>query len=140
MPDAKQSTFRLSDTYVLLEDGGLAPRIHVSEGFWKDLMSGAPHSREAALVAGGSGWLAAVYTITADMRAWEMHPDGDELLAMLSGAMAVVLQLPKGEEIIELAQGAAFIVPKGIWHRQVLRAAGDFFAAAYGRGTEHRPL
>jgi mannose-6-phosphate isomerase-like protein (cupin superfamily) len=140
MAAAQQSAFNLSDTYVFLEDGGSAPRIHVTDTFWRDLMSGAPRSPEAALVAGGSGWLAAIHRIMEDTRAWEMHPNGDELLAMLSGAMAVVLQLPQGEELVELREGMGFIVPKGIWHRQVVRAGGEFLAATYGRGTQHRAL
>lgn len=140
MSHAERTTFSLIDTYVFLQDGGDALRIRVTESFWNDLMSGAPRSKGAALVAGGSGWLAATYKITSDMQTWEMHPNGHELLAMLSGAMAVILQSRDGERIVELRQGKAFVVPMGVWHRQLVRVPGEFLGVTYGKGTEHRPL
>jgi len=54
---------------------------------------------------------------------WEMHPDADEFLYLLDGAIDVVLRedLDQGEERrIELRPGRACIVPKGAWHRQIV--------------------
>lgn len=139
MPSPELSTFSLSDTYVFLQDGGAAPRIQVTDTFWHELMSGAPRTAEARLVADGDGWLTAVYPLTESMRSWELHPGGHELLVMLTGAMEVVLEEANGERVVELTAGRALIVPQGTWHRQVLRSAGSFLAATYGKGTRHRP-
>jgi hypothetical protein len=68
-----------------------SPLIATDACFWRDLMSERPTSPGAALVAGGSGWLVGIYSITEDARAWEMHPSGDELLTTLAGGMDVVL-------------------------------------------------
>jgi mannose-6-phosphate isomerase-like protein (cupin superfamily) len=128
----------LSETYAFLEDGGAAPLIATAGGFWKDLMSGNPVSPDAIRVARGDGWLVAVYRIAEDNAAWEMHPAGDELLAMLTGEMDVILELANGETVVTLRAGSACVVPKGTWHRQVVRQAGEYIGATYGKGTQHR--
>jgi quercetin dioxygenase-like cupin family protein len=46
----------------------------------------------------------------------EMHPDGDEVLYLISGRVKVVL-LDTDEEDIEMAPGDGLVVPKGTWHR-----------------------
>jgi mannose-6-phosphate isomerase-like protein (cupin superfamily) len=54
---------------------------------------------------------------------WEMHPEQDEFLYLLEGAIDVLLRgdvESDDEQIIHLSQGEACVVPKGIWHRQVV--------------------
>jgi mannose-6-phosphate isomerase-like protein (cupin superfamily) len=46
----------------------------------------------------------------------EMHPDGDEVLYLISGRVRVVF-LDSAEKDIEVAPGDGLIVPKGVWHR-----------------------
>ncbi len=56
---------------------------------------------------------------------WEMHPEADEFLYLVEGAIDVVLRddLDHNEERrIELRAGRACIVPKGAWHRQIVLA------------------
>jgi len=130
--------FHLASTYAFLEDGGSAPRIETGPDFWKDLMSGHPQSPGAKLLAEGDGWLVAMYEIDKDNDAWEMHPAGDELLAMISGEMHVVFELGGAEVVVELPAGSACVVPRGTWHRQVVRRAGTYLGATYGKGTQHR--
>jgi mannose-6-phosphate isomerase-like protein (cupin superfamily) len=102
-------------------------------------MSGQPKSPGVALVAGGSGWLVAVYAIDRDAQAWEMHPAGDELLTVLSGEMEVVFQRPDDEITVALQAGESCLVPQGMWHRQVVRRTGQYLGITYGKGTQHRP-
>ena len=47
----------------------------------------------------------------------EMHPDGDELLYLVSGSVDVVLEEDGREERVELEPGQALVVPRGLWHR-----------------------
>ena len=54
---------------------------------------------------------------------WEMHPDADEFLHLVEGAIDVVLRedLDQDEERrIELRAGRACVIPKGAWHRQIV--------------------
>lgn len=130
--------FDLSLTFTFLESSGAAPLITMGEGFWEDLMSGSPRSPDAARVARGEGWLVGIYHIEEDGKAWEMHPSGEELLAMLTGDMNLLLEIGGREVVVELPAGQAFVVPRGTWHRQVVRSPGDYLGVTYGKGTQHR--
>src|SRR3954454_19674419 len=81
--------------------------------------------RRAAVVAqpGGPPQRIDGYSIGAPMIAGdpphggEMHPDGDELLFLVSGAVTVTLELPDGDRQVALGAGDAVVVPQGIWHQ-----------------------
>ena len=133
-------SFDLTNTYVFLQDGGRAPTFDVTESFWRDLMSGNPTSDEAALVAHGAGWLTGIYSFERDTATWEMHPGGDELLVLLSGKIEVVFEADGGNRVVELSQGVSCLVPRGTWHKQIVRVPGRELAITYGQGTQHRPL
>ena len=134
------TSFDLTNTYVFLQDGGQAPMVQVTEAFWRDLMSGNPTSPGAVLVASGAGWLTAVYRFERDTPTWEMHPAGDELLVLLSGAIDIVLEVEGTNRVVELKEGASCLVPRGTWHKQVVRVPGRELAITYGKGTQHRPV
>jgi mannose-6-phosphate isomerase-like protein (cupin superfamily) len=51
----------------------------------------------------------------------EMHPDGDELLYLISGAAIVTLELADGDRVVELGAGEAVVVPKGVWHKLTMQ-------------------
>lgn len=137
MSGTHASPFRLDETYAFLKDGGSAPLVPTA-GLWQELMSGQPKSEGAVLLATGDGWLVALYTLDSDAPAWEMHPSGDELLTMLSGEMDVVFERTDGEASITIHTGETCVVPRGTWHRQVVRQVGRYIGMTYGRGTQHR--
>ena len=68
----------------------------------------------------------------------EMHPDGDELLFLVSGAVSVRLELPDGERMVELGAGDALVVPQGVWHRIFLRQPGRLVHVTPGPNGESR--
>jgi mannose-6-phosphate isomerase-like protein (cupin superfamily) len=70
----------------------------------------------------------------------ELHPDGDELLYMVSGAVTVRLELAEGDRTVELSAGDALVVPKAIWHRITLREPGQLIHITPGPNGDHRPL
>ena len=72
--------------------------------------------------------------------AGEMHPDGDELLYLVSGKVSVRLELPDGDTTIELAGGDALVIPQGVWHLVKLVEPGQLVHITPGPGGEHRPL
>jgi mannose-6-phosphate isomerase-like protein (cupin superfamily) len=54
---------------------------------------------------------------------WEMHPDQDELLFLVEGAIDVILRKDLEldvEQTIHFEAGEACLVPQGMWHRQVV--------------------
>lgn len=65
---------------------------------------------------------------------WEMHPAGDELLVLLSGALAVEW---RDGGASPLCPGMACIVPAGRWHRLILHAPARLIAITPQEGTRH---
>ena len=52
----------------------------------------------------------------------EMHPDGDELLYLIEGNLDVSLDAPGGgQQTVSLTSGDAFVVPRGVWHRVIVK-------------------
>jgi mannose-6-phosphate isomerase-like protein (cupin superfamily) len=70
----------------------------------------------------------------------EMHPDGDEVLYLISGRMEVILEEDGAENTVEMTPGQALVVPKGVWHRVVPREPGQLIHITPGPGGEWRPL
>jgi quercetin dioxygenase-like cupin family protein len=70
----------------------------------------------------------------------EVHPDGDELLYLISGSVTVRLEFEAGERTVELNAGDALVVPQGIWHRITLREPGQLVHLTPGPNGDYRPL
>jgi mannose-6-phosphate isomerase-like protein (cupin superfamily) len=122
--------FDLAQTYVQLEDGPSALAIEVDEDFW-DNIENRPGLHGGRLVG--------TFHNAADWDIWEMHPAGDEIVCLLSGAIDVVLDEEDGERTIELRPGATCIVPRGVWHSAIVHTPGDTLHITRGAGTRHRP-
>lgn len=64
---------------------------------------------------------------------WEVHPDGDELLYVVEGAVDVTVLTDAGPVERHVATGELFVVPRGAWHRQHARErVALLFATAAG--------
>ncbi len=128
--EPSRDVFDLASTYVGLEArGGAAARIEVTPKFW-DAIEARPDLREGRLVA--------LFQMTADWDHWEMHPNGDEVLVLVSGAMGFMFDERGTERLVELGRGQACIVPRGTWHRAIVQEPSALLAITAGRGTEHR--
>jgi mannose-6-phosphate isomerase-like protein (cupin superfamily) len=69
----------------------------------------------------------------------EMHPDGDELLYLVSGAVTVTLELPGGHTQVDLGAGDAVVVPQGVWHNIATREPGQLIHITPGPNGDARP-
>jgi len=65
---------------------------------------------------------------------WERHPDGDELLHVLEGAIDLTVLTDDGTTELRLNAGSVFVCPKGLWHRQ---RAPQSVTLLYGTPTQH---
>ena len=76
----------------------------------------------------------------------ELHPDGDELLFLVSGRVDVILEEGGDQDTIgvervqPLAAGEAMVVPRGVWHRVEVREPSRLVHITPGPGDAHRPL
>lgn len=69
----------------------------------------------------------------------EMHPDGDEVLYLISGHVNVVFEDAAFDDVA-LRPGDGLIVPKGAWHRVDILEPSEIMYATPGPGGEYRPL
>lgn len=69
----------------------------------------------------------------------EMHPDGDELLVLLSGRITVVLEDSDPPRRVRLDPGRGLIVPQGVWHRVLVEEPCELLHVTPGPGSRHRP-
>lgn len=72
--------------------------------------------------------------------AGEMHPDGDELLYLVSGAITVTLELSDGTTQVDLGAGDAVVVPQGVWHNVLTREPSQLIHITPGPNGTARPL
>jgi tRNA (adenine37-N6)-methyltransferase len=71
----------------------------------------------------------------------ELHPDGDELVVIVSGTASVVFLA--GTEVsrtVELAAGQGVVVPRGVWHRVIPKEPVQLLHVTPGPRGEWRPL
>ena len=69
----------------------------------------------------------------------EVHPDGDEVLYLISGRVKVVF-LDSDEDDIEVSPGDGLIVPKGVWHRVDILEPSQIVYLTPGPNNQFRPL
>ena len=69
---------------------------------------------------------------------WERHPNGDELLCVVSGQIDVVLQESSGERLISLEPLTGLIVSQGVWHRLVVKEPAVLVGVTRHADTQHR--
>ncbi|VXC46650.1 cupin [Massilia sp. 9I] len=117
-------------TYVHLADDGKAQEVS-GDSFWQL----PPEEFERF----GKGWLVSEFAFTEDWPTWEMHPEGDEIVYLLSGS--VELLLDRGGEIQTIAMegSGAVVVPRGVWHTAKLRLPSRMLHVTRGEGTQNRP-
>ena len=69
----------------------------------------------------------------------EMHPDGDEVLYLISGCVKVVFEDDAFDDV-EMLPGDGLIVPKGAWHRVDILEPSQIMYATPGPGGDYRPV
>ena len=123
--------FTLDGTYVHLKPDDSAWAMEGGDRFWATIQQRTDLDE---------GRLMGVTGQSSDWDHWERHPVGEEILTLLSGEMELVLDMEGGEQRAVLKAGETFVVPRGIWHRAIVREAGRLMFVTPGRGTEHRPV
>lgn len=71
--------------------------------------------------------------------AGEMHPDGDEILYLVSGLIKVVF-LDDPLDDVEVSPGEGLVVPQGMWHRVDILEPSEIVYLTPGPNNEFRPL
>jgi mannose-6-phosphate isomerase-like protein (cupin superfamily) len=124
--------FKLSSSFVHLRDGGDAGRVELTPAFWRQSASGKKqHDRIVGVFE---------FKTASDLHSsmQEMHPEADEVIYLVSGAIDLILDESGGERIVSLQAGEASIVPRGVWHRLVMRKPGKLLFVNSRTGMQGR--
>jgi mannose-6-phosphate isomerase-like protein (cupin superfamily) len=119
------------DTYVHLADTGAATQLPGGDAFWS--------LPESDMQRCGTGWLISEFEFASDWPNWEMHPNGDEFVYLLSGDVAMLLDDGGVVSTVRMRGTGAVVVPRGVWHTAKVSAPSRMLHVTRGEGTEHRP-
>lgn len=124
----------LQSTYLRLRPDCSIERLPVDAQFWPRLIGGE-------LGDFHHEYLVTSHACDADWTNWEMHPNGDEIVALLSGAATLILETPTGDrsEVALERPGSYAFIPRGTWHTAKVSAPTTMFFITAGEGTRHRP-
>jgi mannose-6-phosphate isomerase-like protein (cupin superfamily) len=123
-------TFSPDEHYVHLGADGASTTVPGGGKFWS--------LPPATLEKFGQGWLVSEFECAADWTMWEMHPQGDEFVYLLSGQVTMILEMGAAVESIELQDRKAFVIPKGVWHTAKVKTPSRMLFVTRGIGTQHR--
>ena len=89
---------------------------------------------------GYEGRLVSAYTFTESWRAWEMHPNGTEVVICTAGSLTLHQELADGStQTVTLEPGQYAINPPGAWHTADIDGTASAIFITSGIGTQHRP-
>jgi quercetin dioxygenase-like cupin family protein len=89
---------------------------------------------------GPEGRLVSMYSFTSPWGAWEMHPNGSEVVICTAGAMTLHQQCPDGtSRSVRLGPGEYAINEPGTWHTADVETSATAVFITAGWGTQHRP-
>jgi mannose-6-phosphate isomerase-like protein (cupin superfamily) len=99
----------LSSTFVRLSNGGETELIELTPSFWRGT-SGKRYDRVVGIFE---------FRSSRDLHSTiqEVHPEADELLYVVSGAVDAIIEEGGAERTVALDAGQATIVPRDVWHR-----------------------
>ncbi len=116
-------------TYVHLAENGKATELPAA-AFWSDPQTSSNYD---------GGWLITEFEFAEDWPNWEMHPEGDEFVYLLSGALELHIEQDGSVKTISLDGTGAVVVPRGLWHTAKVKAPSRMLHVTRGAGTLHRP-
>jgi mannose-6-phosphate isomerase-like protein (cupin superfamily) len=103
-------------------------------------LSVSPRAQKPGLPERIDGMTIGFVTMTHDApHGGEVHPDGDEILYVVSGRLRVTGDSAP-DEALELGPGDACIVRRGEWHRVHLLEPTRLVHVTPGPSGDHRPL
>lgn len=127
-----ENHYNITSTYLRLRSNASIETLTVDNTFWQKLSSGK-------LGDFHNEYLVSCHSFDSDWSVWEMHPNGDEVVCLLTGDVTFVLELEGGDQKIRLTENGAYtIVPKGTWHKAKINTLSRMLFITAGEGTQHR--
>lgn len=129
-PEAKP--FQLASTCLRLRSDASVEPLPVDDTFWQKISTGQ-------LGDFHNEYLVTTHAYGSDWPMWEMHPNGDEIVCLLSGSATFILETQAGPKQVELNEMCSYVVvPKGTWHTSKTTVPCRMLFITAGEGTQHR--
>lgn len=126
-------TPNIQSTYLRLRPDSSVEKIPFDESFWPRLMNGE-------LGDFRHEYLVTCYSYDEDWPSWECHPNGDEIVMLVSGKATFLLETPGGNTQLVLERMGDFaFVPRGTWHTAHTDTPTTMLFITAGEGTQNRP-
>lgn len=127
--------FELASNYLRMRPDASVEVMPVDDTFWPRLMSGQMGDFK-------NEFLICHLSFTEDWPTWEIHPNGDEIVFLVSGTAEFYLESPEGEvsSLVLNQPGHYVFVPQGHWHTAKISQPTSMVFFTPGEGTENRPL
>lgn len=126
--------FELGRHFAHLKADATADVLKVGKTFWQDLSQGRFGNFQ-------DEYLVSTLSFDTSWPVWEMHPQGDEIVVLLSGSFDLVFEKKSGHNTISLSASASWArVPKGVWHTAHVREPTTVLFITPGEGTLQRPI
>lgn len=123
----------LFDTYVVIGPDQSAVPVDVTPTVFEELDRRFDNFKGRQLVSS--------LNFDRDWPTWEIHPHGDEVVMLLSGAARMVLDEPGGQRVVELSKAGDYvIVPKATWHTAKIAVPTAMLFVTPGEATQNRDI
>ncbi len=119
------------DYAVLSKEGGIST-LEGGDVFW----SQTPEELDKI----GESWLITEFEFDKDWATWEMHPNGEEIVYLLSGALNLILDKDGEKQTIELRKKGLVIIERGTWHTAKVFEPSKMLVVTYGKDTQIKPV
>ena len=124
---------QIATTHLRLKPDGRAEPLTVCPDLWPDIIAGKLGSFH-------NEYLVTTANFTADWESWEVHPNGDEIVILMSGAMDFILDTPDGEQTCSVRNPGEYIfMTKGVWHTANAVKPSTMLFITAGEGTRGKP-
>jgi mannose-6-phosphate isomerase-like protein (cupin superfamily) len=121
-------SFNIADEFVVLSPDKVAYTVVNSPTVYQDL------AREFGDFKGHE--IIALHEFHEDWSSWEVHPNGDETVVLLSGSATFVIKLGGSDHEVTLNKpGDTVIVPTAAWHTARITEPTNMLFITPGEGT-----
>ncbi len=121
-----------TENYASLKSNGNIEIFEGGDKFWS--------LAESDLDKIGENWLITEFHFEEDWKSWEMHPNGEEIVCLLSGAMNLLLKKDDKIQTIELRGKGSVVIPRNTWHTAKVFSPSNMLVITLGKDTEIRAI
>ena len=129
---ASVAPFDLTSTCLRLRPDASVESLALGGSFWQRMSAGELGNFH-------NEYLVTLHTYSDNWPQWEMHPNGDEVVCLISGAVDFVLGDDARSRTVQLrGAGEYVVVTRGTWHTARPLVASTLLFITAGEGTLHR--